>query len=291
MTPEDWPGGGRVVVGIDGSAPSLGALSWAAGQADLTGNTLEVVTAWEWPASYGWAPPVPNDLDPEIDVRKVLEGATASVRAAHPDLSIDPRVAHGHPAPILTEASAGADILVVGNRGHGKFVGMLIGSVSEYCVTHALCPVLVHRSRRRTKMPDEERPIVVGVDGSPASDGALDWALAQARRSGVSLHVVSAWSFPIALGYEFTPTVDQVRQSAQDVVERALAKVGDVAPEVPVTGEATEQAPATALVAAAKDADMLVVGSRGLGGFEGLLLGSVSQYCTRKASCSVLVVH
>ncbi len=100
---------------------------------------------WEWPSSYGWAVPVPTDFDPEEDVRKALESAVAPVRAAHPDITVDPRVVSGHPAPILVEASKGAELLVVGCRGHGEFVGMLIGSVSEYCATNAHCPVLVHR--------------------------------------------------------------------------------------------------------------------------------------------------
>ena len=140
-------------------------------------------------------------------------------------------------------------------------------------------------------MPGDERRIVVGVDGSPPSDRALEWAIAEAQRSGASLHLVSAWMFPMALGYAFTTTVKEVRESAQDVIDRAMAKVGEVAPAVPVSGETTEQSPAPALVAAAKGADMLVVGSRGLGGFEGLLLGSVSQYCARHATCSVVVVR
>jgi nucleotide-binding universal stress UspA family protein len=145
MTPQRAPGTARIVVGIDGSPPSLDALSWAARQADLTGTTLEVVTTWEWPSSYGWAVPVPSNFDPEDDVRKALESAVAPVRAAHPDLTIDTRLVSGHPAPILVEASKGAELLVVGCRGHGEFVGMLIGSVSEYCATNAHCPVLVHR--------------------------------------------------------------------------------------------------------------------------------------------------
>ena len=146
MTPEDAPGGGRIVVGIDGSPSSLDALSWAARQTDLTRSTLEIVMTWELPSSYGWAAPVPTDFDPEDDVRKALAAAVASVRASYPDLRIDPRAVSGHPAPVLVEASKGADLLVVGSRGHGEFVGMLIGSVSEHCVANAHCPVLVHRS-------------------------------------------------------------------------------------------------------------------------------------------------
>ena len=133
--------------------------------------------------------------------------------------------------------------------------------------------------------------IVVGVDGSPASERALEWAAAEAERSGASLSLVSAWLFPMALGYAFTTTVDDVRRSAQEAIDRAMARVAVVAPGVPVGGETVEQAPAPALVAAAAGAQLLVVGSRGLGGFQGLLLGSVSQYCTRHATCSVVVVR
>ncbi len=95
----------------------------------------------------------------------------------------------------------------------------------------------------------------------------------------------------MALGYAFTTTVHEVRDAAQDVVDRAVARVAEEAPGVPVSGETVEQPAGPALVAAAKDAEMLVVGSRGRGGFEGLLLGSVSQYCTRHATCSVVVVR
>lgn len=138
--------GGRIVVGIDGSPSSLDALSWAARQAELTGAGLEVVTTWEWPSSYGWAVPVPDDFDPEGDIRGTLETALAPLRAAHSGVGVEGRVVRGHPAPILVEASKGADLLVVGSRGHGEFVGMVIGSVSEYCAEHAHCPVLVHRA-------------------------------------------------------------------------------------------------------------------------------------------------
>ncbi|HXP33007.1 MAG TPA: universal stress protein [Acidimicrobiales bacterium] len=140
-------------------------------------------------------------------------------------------------------------------------------------------------------MADAERRIVVGVDGSESSRRALAWAVAEAQRAGGSLRLVSAWMFPMALGYAFTTTVHDVHQAAQEVVDRAAAHVAEVAPGIPVSGETAEQPAGPALVAAAKDAAMLVVGSRGRGGFEGLLLGSVSQYCTRHATCSVVVVR
>jgi nucleotide-binding universal stress UspA family protein len=146
MTVEPSPDMGRIVVGYDSSASSLEALSWASRQAVLTGSTLEIVMTWEWPTSYGWAVPIPDDFDPESDVQKVVDAAAAGVQAEHPGLRVEPRVINGHPAPILVEASKGAELLVVGSRGRGEFVGMLIGSVSEYCATNARCPVLIHRA-------------------------------------------------------------------------------------------------------------------------------------------------
>ena len=133
--------------------------------------------------------------------------------------------------------------------------------------------------------------IVVGVDGSECSVRALEWAVTEARRSGGTLHLVSAWVFPMALGYAFTTTVSDVQKVAQEVIDRSIAYVHTLAPEIEVDGETTEQTPAAALVAAAAGADLLVVGSHGRGGFEGMLLGSVSQHCTRHATCSVVVVR
>jgi len=132
---------------------------------------------------------------------------------------------------------------------------------------------------------------VVGVDGSPAAEKALDWAIAEATRQGASLHLVSAWLYPMAYGYQLTARVPEVRHQAQDVVDRAVARVRDGAAELSVTGEVIEQTPGPALVAASEGAELLVVGSRGRGGFEGLLMGSVSQYCSRHAPCSVVVVR
>ena len=135
----------RIVVGIDGSPASVDALEWGASQAALTGSPLEIIMTWEWPQSYGWAVPFPAEFNPETSAKETLEEAAHDVRAKYADLQITTRTVEGHPAPALIEASKGASLLVVGSRGHGEFVGMLIGSVSEYCATHAHCPVVVHR--------------------------------------------------------------------------------------------------------------------------------------------------
>jgi len=120
-------------------------LDWALRQAELTGSPLELVMAWEWPTTYGAPFSFPADYDPTADAAKVLEGVVTSARAAHPNLDIRSTVVEGHPAPVLVHASRGARLLVVGCRGHGEFAGMLLGSVSEHCVTNAHCPVLVFR--------------------------------------------------------------------------------------------------------------------------------------------------
>jgi len=137
----------RIVVGVDGSDASIEALEWAARHAEATGASLRVVMSWEWPTSYGWGLALPSDYNPRADAMRLLDQALAPVRAAHPGIHIDEEVIEGHPAPVLINESADADLLVVGSRGHGEFVGMLIGSVSEHCVSNARCPVVVVRNR------------------------------------------------------------------------------------------------------------------------------------------------
>lgn len=132
----------RIVVGIDGSPSSIAGMEWAANQAELTGASLEVLMAWEWLTGYGRSP-----INPEFQQERFCQTALSDhlkpIRDADPGISIQPTAIEGHPAPMLVKASEGADLLVVGSRGHGEFVGVLLGSVSEHCVTNAHCPVVV----------------------------------------------------------------------------------------------------------------------------------------------------
>src|SRR5664280_2958259 len=123
----------RIVVGIDGSNASLSALEWAARQAEFTDAALEIVAAWEWPTSFGWSL-IPDGYDPSGDLRSTIEPLVASLRAAHPRIVVTSKIVEGQPAPVLIKESLGAELLVVGSRGHGEFIGMLIGSTSEHCV-------------------------------------------------------------------------------------------------------------------------------------------------------------
>ena len=99
------------------------ALRWAGRQAELTRSALHVIMTWEWPLTYGWAMPFPAGYDPEEDVRRVLDEAVADLPRTYSSLDITAKVMYGHPAPLLVEASKGADLLVVGSRGHGEFHG------------------------------------------------------------------------------------------------------------------------------------------------------------------------
>jgi nucleotide-binding universal stress UspA family protein len=137
----------RIVVGVDGSKSSLRALAWAARQAQLTGAIVELITTWEWPRTFGWAVSYTDGWNPQGDAERVQAEAVEAVQQAIPGVKLQSRVVEGHPAPVLIEASRGAELLVVGSRGHGEFAGMLLGSVSEHCVTNAHCPVLVFRDK------------------------------------------------------------------------------------------------------------------------------------------------
>ncbi|MCW2579519.1 MAG: UspA domain protein [Blastococcus sp.] len=132
------------MVGVDGSPASLDALEWAVRQASLTGAVVEAVTAWHFPVTYGEYPIVAQ-VDWESDAQTIQDNA---VKEALGDeaTAVVRRVAQGHPVNVLLEASAGADLLVVGSRGHGGFTGMLLGSVSEHVVAHAPCAVVVLKS-------------------------------------------------------------------------------------------------------------------------------------------------
>jgi nucleotide-binding universal stress UspA family protein len=138
-----------ILVGVDGSSSSIDALHWAARQATLTGAQLQVVAAWHYPVSLGWAPAWPDDWDPAAEATTGLKAVVDRELAGYDGLKITQKVVEGHPAEILVALALADDavLLVVGSRGHGAFSGMLLGSVSEHCAAAASCPVVVVRHR------------------------------------------------------------------------------------------------------------------------------------------------
>jgi nucleotide-binding universal stress UspA family protein len=149
------PGSGpRIVAGVDGSPSSLSALRWAITQARLTGASVDAVIAWHYPVAvggFGYAPVgvLQDGADFEEIAKKVLADAISSVPDTDGDVTVRPAVIEGNPAQVLLETAAGADLLVVGSRGHGGFAEALLGSVSQHCVHHAPCPVVVIRSQAK----------------------------------------------------------------------------------------------------------------------------------------------
>jgi nucleotide-binding universal stress UspA family protein len=137
----------RIVVGIDGSDSSKEALAWAARQARLTASPLHVVIAWEIPTTYGWAAPLPDNLDFEADaeavVKQEIEEVIGGDATSRPDVTYS--VVEGHPAAVLLHEAESASLVVVGSRGHGAFAGMMLGSVGLHLASRADCPVLIVR--------------------------------------------------------------------------------------------------------------------------------------------------
>jgi nucleotide-binding universal stress UspA family protein len=169
---------GRIVVGVDGSEPSKGALRWARFMAEVTGSAIEAVAVWQvapmWEGA-GWTG-VAADWDPSTDAEKMLAATVDEVFGADRPANLSTDVRPGSAAKALVKASAGAQMLIVGSRGHGGFTGLRLGSVSAACTAHACCPVLViHGS---TPPPPEPGPSALSAvafgddsrtDDSPAS--------------------------------------------------------------------------------------------------------------------------
>jgi nucleotide-binding universal stress UspA family protein len=139
----------KIVVGVDGSDGSIDALRWAARQAELTGATLRVVTAWAFPehrTPFGVVFDIAESADPTARVRCKLDGLIGDILGKHEKVALQAEVIPGNEAAVLIDAARGADLLVVGSRGRGGFAGMVLGSVSAQCVRHAQCPVVVVRN-------------------------------------------------------------------------------------------------------------------------------------------------
>jgi nucleotide-binding universal stress UspA family protein len=151
MSGQEHHPGSRIVAGTDGSPSSMAALRWAIRQAELTGAAVDAVIAWHYPVptgGYGWAPTgMATSFDFRENAEKVLAEAINAASGPGSSVPVRARVLEGNPAQVLLDACDGADLLVVGSRGHGGFTEALLGSVSQHCVHHARCPVVVIRGQ------------------------------------------------------------------------------------------------------------------------------------------------
>ncbi|TNC17267.1 universal stress protein [Georgenia sp. 311] len=277
---------GAVVVGVDGSGLSESALLWAAAEAARLGSPLHIVHAFVYVHAMGGFAVVDVATPDEIG-GEVCAAALERVRAEFPDLAVTTEVRVGPAAPQLIKASRQASMVVLGARGHGRIGGVLVGSVSQQVALHSRCPVVVVRGGV------EGGPVVVGLDGSVQADEALRFALRHAEGVGAPLRVVRAEYVEappgVPPGEWYADLVDRM----QALTESVRSKVEEVArehPGVEVELEILHQHPVSALVDESAQARLIVVASRGLGGFAGLLLGSVSQGVLSRSMASVAVV-
>jgi nucleotide-binding universal stress UspA family protein len=294
-----------IVVGIDGSPHSLQALQWATQEATARRCPLRVVHALQWPLTNElMGPPAlgPPELGLQHAAEHILAIAADHARQAAPGLDVSSDLRPCTPAAALVEASRDAAMVVLGHRGLGGFTGLLLGSVGVQVAAHASCPVIVVRANGPDRNTDGRLDesgsavgqVVVGVDGSELSTLAVDFAFAHAALHRLGVTAVNVYSPRIltAPGQAW-PLADDAG-SLQDrtrLLSEALAGYRAGYPDVPVRHKIVVGRPAEVLAAESADAALTVLGSRGRGGFTGLLLGSTSQAALHHATGPVAVVR
>ncbi|CAM5636723.1 universal stress protein [Streptomyces hirsutus] len=271
-----------VMVGVDGSPSSLAAVDVAAREARLRGAPLRIVHAFSRP----------SDLEPMI--HGVLAQAEQRAADVAPGLEVLRTVASGDTLTVLWSESRHAALAVLGGRGRGGFGHLLLGSTVVQLAAHGFCPVMAVRGR-----PDPQGPVLLAVDGSPAGAAAGEFAFAEAALREaplIALHVWNTWSEPTPYeGPADPPNVGvdlgRLREKHRRRLDEALAPWRAAHPEVSVEPLLERSRVRHTLLEAAKEAQLLVAGARGHGGFTGMLLGSVSQALLYHADCPVTVVR
>ncbi|MFG1755064.1 universal stress protein [Streptosporangium sandarakinum] len=280
---------GPVIVAVDGSPDAARAVRWAADDAfrrRLPLRLVHVVERGPYDIPRFSAPEWPGTL--VVSGRRVLEEAENQARARQPTLEVTTELIEGSRTRSLCEQAADAAQIVLGSRGLGGFASALLGSVSTYVAGHVRCPVVVVRPGGE----EYRREVVVGVDDSPQSDPALAYAFEQARARGCPLRAVHAWQLPVhAFAPDVTYDMDEVRRYQDRMVREKLTAWREKLPEVQVIEDVSSAHPVDALVEASADADLVVVGSRGMGTIGSAILGSVSRGVLHHARCPVAVVR
>lgn len=283
-----------IIVGVDGSPESLAALRWA--QA-LAGDSASVraVLVWSYPVGtgadmgFGGATAIPYE-ELENDAQRVLEQALEAVPADDVERTSEVLVAASASGGLLAEAES-ADLLVVGTRSHSTFDRLIAGSVAIQCAQHATCPFI---AVPESALPALGGTIAIGYDLSDDSRIALEWAVSIAAQAACRLRVITVWE---QTGWRDEPLFADDPVAPEDhAVEKLRDLVSAVIPDAaernieyrPVhgTGKVAPQ-----LLDAAEGAGLLVMGSRGRGGFTGLVLGSVSQRALQATTIPIAIIH
>ncbi|WP_040783440.1 universal stress protein [Nocardia pneumoniae] len=276
-----------ILVGVDGSAAALAAVSWAATYAVSRRAPLHIVYAIGAPIDFGPGLGVAQfDYDSYRQAgRDALDAARQSAMATTApigELDITVDLVEAPPIPVLRDRSKSARLLVVGTHGLGVFSRRILGSVSTALARHAGCPVAV--------VPEQadgfDGPVVVGVDGSPCSVDAIEIAFDEAAHRGAELVAVHTWS-------EFFRYISraEMREEARELLSESLAGYGERYPEVRVRRVVVEDRAAKRLLDEGDNAQLIVVGSHGRGGFAGMTLGSVSQAVLHGAKVPVIIAR
>lgn len=287
---------GPLVVGTDGSESSLDAVRWAADLAARRNRALRIVHAYTIVIGYATElPPTQEVRDSiEAEAKQFVAAAEQEAKLTAPGVRVETALIDNDAVPALVRESASACMVVLGASGRGGFLGRLIGSTAVAVTSHAECPVAVIRRREDGATAPLDGPVVVGVDGSPVSEEAVAVAFREAALRGVPLVAVNAW-LDVEYDSTFTQRVyvedgPQEQEQKRMLAER-LAGWQEHYPDVEVERVTVLDRPRHQLLERSQTASLVVVGSRGRGGFRGLLLGSTSQALIYHAQCPVLVVR
>jgi nucleotide-binding universal stress UspA family protein len=285
------PESGPVVVGVDGSDEAVRAVRWAADLATRSGRPLVVLHAWIWPyfnVGLGPAPGGPEDGGLRNLAERTIRDAVAVAREQCPTLDVTGRLMIGGPTVALRQQSEDASAVVIGSQGLGKIGSLLLGSVGVDLAGHTGCPLVVVRGPAGAA-----GAVVVGVDDSARSHDAIERAFQEASTRRVVLRAVHAWTPSVAMPDVADVLPGRVRveeRRARGVLESALRPFEKRYLDVKVEVSTPTGSAARALVKESGDAELVVVGTRGRGGFRGLVLGSTSQNLLHHARCPVMVV-
>ncbi len=282
---------GPVVIAVDGYPHSTQTLEWGLDEAQMRGADVVLARAYQEPydyAAWNWYP-IPEDLRFDTEAKEYLADQLERARASRPGLTITTRLLHGPEVPQLQGLATDAQLLVVGARGSAGHAR--VGRVSAHLAAHARCSVAVVR-----EVPGDPGPVVVGVDGSPSSLAAAAVAAREAVGRGAPLVVLHARRTVLAPFYGEEGLMPPLATADEnDPTHRAalevVASLRERYPELGVRLELLDDDPAHALTSASSGARLVVVGSRGMGAFRGMLLGAVSNEVVRSAASTVLVVH
>lgn len=288
-----------VIVAVDGGEPSNNAVRWAANTALKRGVPLRLASSYTMPQflyAEGMVPPQELFDDLQRECLSKVEAAREIALEVAPDLEIDHTIAEGSPIDMLLDLSKEATMIVMGSRGLGGLSGMVLGSVSAAVVAHASCPVVVVREDNAVTPETKYGPVVVGVDGSDVSVKATQVAFEEAQARGAELIAVHTYlenqvHEPMAGAILGDEQWVQFEEERKESLDKELAPLVEKFPDVKLTKVVTRDRPVRALVDQSKNAQLLITGSHGRGGFKGMLLGSTSRALLQAAPCPMMVVR